>query len=228
MPEIHDSIPISSMRQRSVSSLNRAWAWTRLAIAFALLEWALWTSGEAQRIASLAFILWVIVTTVGQRRKLQDLGLGLRGIRGAMIALPVAIVAAGLIFAAAWMFGTLRPLYGSKPLAHTLGYALWATIQEFLLNSYFFSTFEELLPRSRDAVLAAIALFTLAHIPNPVLMVGTLLASTFFVLVFRRFRNIYPLGIAHALLGLTLALTIPDAWIRHMRVGISYYHFVLK
>lgn len=208
--------------------MHRAWAWTRLIIAFSLLEWALWTSGQMQRIASLAFISWIIVTTIAQRRKLQELGLGLRGIRGAAIALPVAMIASGLIFTMAWMFGTLRPLYGSRPLAHALGYALWATIQEFILNGYFFSTFEELLPRSRDAVIAAVAAFTLAHIPNPVLLAGTLLASTFFVLVFRRFRNIYPLGIAHALLGLTLALTIPDAWIRHMRVGISYYHFVLR
>lgn len=207
---------------------SRGIGWTSLTVAFALLEFALWTSGQTQRIASYAFIGWVIVTTVAQRRKLHELGLGVRGMRGAAIALPVAVLASGVVLLAAWMFGTLRPLYGSRPLLHALGYALWATIQEFILNSYFFSTFETLLRSRRDAVIGAVALFTVAHFPNPVLLVGTFLASTFFVLTFRRYRNIYPLGAAHALLGLTLALTVPDTWIRHMRVGISYYHFVAR
>jgi len=133
-----------------------------------------------------------------------------------------------LILLGAWRFGTLRPLYGSRPLDHALGYALWAMIQEFILNSYFFVSLEELLPRSRDAAIAAVMLFTLAHVPNPVLLAGTLLLSAFFVALFRRYRNIYPLGIAHAILGLTLAIALPDSVLRHMRVGIGYYHFVLK
>lgn len=181
-----------------------------------------------QQVASLAFISWVIVTTVAQRRKLRDLGLGATGFGGAAIAIPVALVAAGLILLAAWLLGTLRPIYGSHPLPHALGYALWATIQEFILNSYFFLTLEELLPRSRDAAIAAVLLFTLAHIPNPVLLAGTFLASAFFVTLFRRHRNIYPLGLAHAILGLSLTLAFPDSILRHMRVGIGYYHFIIK
>ena len=197
-------------------------------VAYALLEWALWTTARTQQIASLAFITWIVVTTVSERRRLRELGLGLTGIRGASIALVVGVIAAGLILCAAWMLGTLRPLYGSRPLPHAFGYLLWATVQEFILNSYFFLTLEELLPRSRDAMIGAVVLFTLAHIPNPVLLVGTLLASIFFVSVFRRYRNIYPLGVAHGILGLALALSVPDIWIRHMRVGISFLHFVVK
>lgn len=205
------------------------WPWTRIIVAYGLLEWALWSPNRGiQEIASLVFITWVVLTTIAQRRSARELGLGLCGIRGASIAIPIAVLAAALILLASWMFGTLRPLYGSRPLAHALGYALWAMIQEFILNSYFFLTLEDLLPRSRDAAIAAVMLFTLAHIPNPVLLVGTLLASAFFVTLFRRYRNIYPLGVAHALLGLTLALALPDSLLRHMRVGIGYYHFVIK
>ena len=207
---------------------NAAWPLTRLAIAYALLEWALWTSGRMQQVASLAFVSWVIATTIAQRRKLRELGLGLSGFAGASIAIAVALVASALILIGAWRLGTLRALYGSHPLVHALGYALWATIQEFILNSYFFLTLEEILPRARDAAIAAALLFTLAHIPNPVLLVGTFLASALFVTVFRRSRNIYPLGIAHAILGLSVAITFPDSLLRHMRVGIGYYHFLVK
>ena len=214
--------------ERTTWRRTPVWGWTRLIVAYALLEWALWTTARTQQIASLAFITWIVVTTVSERRRLRELGLGLKGIRGASIALVVGVIAAGLILCAAWMLGTLRPLYGSRPLPHAFGYLLWATVQEFILNSYFFLTLEELLPRSRDAMIGAVVLFTLAHIPNPVLLVGTLLASIFFVSVFRRYRNIYPLGVAHGILGLALALSVPDIWIRHMRVGISFLHFVVK
>jgi hypothetical protein len=207
----------------------RVWPWARIAIAYALLEWALWAPNRGvQEIASIVFITWVIATTIAQGKNLRDLGLGVKGFGGTMIAVPFALLAAGLILVSAWMFGAVRPLYGSRPLPHALGYALWAMIQEFILNSYFFLTLEELLPRSRDAAIAAVLLFTVAHIPNPVLLGGTLLASTFFVTLFHRYRNIYPLGIAHAILGLSLALALPDAVLRHMRVGIGYCHFVIK
>lgn len=206
-----------------------AWPWIRLVIAYGLLEWALWSANRGvQEIASLAFITWVVVTTVAQRPRLRDLGLGVAGLRRAAVAIPIALIAAGCILFASWMLGALRPLYGSRPLAHALGYTLWAMIQQFILNSYFFLTLEELLPSSRDAVVGAVLLFTLAHFPNPVLLVGTLLLSALFVTLFRRYRNVYPLGIAHAILGLSLAIALPDSVLRHMRVGIGYYHFVIK
>lgn len=198
-------------------------------IAYALLEWALWSANRSmQEIASLAFISWVVVTTIVQRRKLRDLGLGIHGIRGASIAIPIGLAGAALILFTSWMLGVLHPLFGPRPVVHAMGYALWATIQEFILNSYFFLTLEDLLPRSRHAAIAAVLLFTVAHIPNPVLIAGTFLLSALFVTLFCRYRNIYPLGIAHAILGLSLALALPDSLLRHMRVGIGYYHFVIK
>ena len=181
-----------------------------------------------QQIASLAFLAWIVVTTLTQRRKLRELGLGRTGFVGAAIAIPIALLAAALILLAAWLLGSLRPSTDPHPLPHALTYGLWAMIQEFMLNSYFYLTLEEVLRNSRRAAMGAVLLFTLAHIPNPVLLAGTLLASSFFVTLFRRYRNIYPLGIAHAVLGLTLPLAFPDVVLRHMRVGIGYYHFVIK
>jgi membrane protease YdiL (CAAX protease family) len=200
----------------------------QLAVAYALLEVALWTQGERQHVASLMFISWIAVTTLLQRRPARELGLGLSGLRGALVAIPLAVLAAGVILLAGWLLGTLRPLYGTRPpLWHSLGYATWAMVQQFILNSYFYLTLERL-PRSpRRAMWGAVLLFTLAHIPNPVLLAGTFLGAIFFVSVFRRYRNIYPLGLAHAMLGLSLAATVPDVYMHHMRVGISYFRFVL-
>jgi hypothetical protein len=38
-------------------------------------------------------------------------------------------------------------------------------------------------------------------------------------------RNLYPLAVAHALIGLALAVSVPDSIQRHMRVGLGYLHY---
>jgi hypothetical protein len=43
--------------------------------------------------------------------------------------------------------------------------------------------------------------------------------------MFRRYRSIYPLGIVHAMLGLTIAMIMPDSLLHHMRVGIGYLRY---
>jgi hypothetical protein len=209
--------------------MNRAWGWAQLAVAYGLLEVALWTTPPIQPLFALATAAWIVVVTIANRRSLRELGLGISGFAGALLALPIAAAVAGLILLVGWQAGTLRGLFGSQPvLWHSAGYALWALQQQFILQSFFFVTLEKLLRDGHKALIGASLLFCLAHIPNSVLMGATLLGAVFFISVFRRYRNIYPLGLAHAMLGLSLAVTVPDHIIRHMRVGISYLLFVLR
>lgn len=209
--------------------MKQAWGWAQLAIAYGLLEVALWTTPPTQQVFALATAAWIIGVTIANRRSLRELGLGTTGFGGALVAVPIAAAVACLILLMGWLAGTLRVLYGPQPVfVHALGYGLWALEQQFILQSFFFVTLEKLLRDSRKALVGATLLFCAAHIPNPLLMATTLLAALFFVSIFRRYRNIYPLGLAHALLGLSLAVTVPDHLIRHMRVGISYLHFVLR
>lgn len=200
-----------------------------MVVAYSLLEASLWTEGHTQRMFALAAAVWIVVATLVNRRSLRELGLGARGFVNSLIAIPVALAAAAVIVLIGWEAGTLHGLFGTRPpVWHSSGYAIWALMQQFILNSFFFLNLEELLGDSQRALWGAAALFCVAHIPNPVLMAGTLLAAVFFVSLFRRCRNLYPLGIAHALLGLSLAVAVPDALLRHMRVGISYLHFMVR
>ena len=200
-----------------------------MAVAYGLLEASLWTEHHTQRIFALSAAVWIVAAALINRRSPCQLGLTARGFVSSLIAIPVALAAGAVVVLIGWQAGTLHGLFGtSRPLLHASGYALWALIQQFILNSFFFLNLEELLGDSRRALWGAAALFCIAHLPNPVLMAGTLLAAVFFLSLFRRYRNLYPLGIAHALLGLSLAVTVPDAWLRHMRVGISYLHFTAR
>jgi membrane protease YdiL (CAAX protease family) len=68
-------------------------------------------------------------------------------------------------------------------------------------------------------------LFALLHLPNVPLTAMTLLGGLFFTEMFRTYRSLYPLGIAHALMGIAIAYSFPDSLMHHMRVGLSYWQF---
>jgi membrane protease YdiL (CAAX protease family) len=138
----------------------------------------------------------------------------------------VAAILAGLAVYTAGRMQTLHPLHGPTPvLAHVWGYLIWSVMQEFLLQIYFLLRLMRLLPGKVAPVLAAAGFFSLAHLPNPVLTPITLLWGIAACLVFLRYRNIYALGIAHGILGLCVAVIVPDSLQHHMRVGIGYYRY---
>ena len=96
-----------------------------------------------------------------------------------------------------------------------------AALQEFILQSFMFVRLETFLG-SRRALLYSSCLFAVAHIPSPALTFLSFLGALFFCEMFRRFRNIYPLGLVHAALGLTIAASLPDSLMHHMRVGLGF------
>jgi hypothetical protein len=194
-------------------------------VAWALIEATIWSSGKTQGRFFWISALFIIVSTIAHRPQLKDLGLGLKGLRTSLWVIPAAVTLSGAAVLLAWAAGTLHPLYGLIGIAtHSTAYSIWAVFQQFILQSFFFWRFEKIVS-NRAAVLLSAGLFCLAHIPNVVLVTVCLIAGWFACEVFRRNRNIYALGIAHAILGITIAVTVPDDIHRHMRVGIGYYHY---
>lgn len=205
---------------------QRFFLWAEIVVAFLLIESALWSTGPTQKMFSLVGMVAIIGFTVANRSSLRELGLGRTGFWHSMLAVPVAVlVAGGFLVLGVWA-GTLRSLFGAGSVyLHAFGYGIWSLEQEFILNSFFYLLLEKLLGNSHRTALCAALLFSFAHIPNPILVPATLVGGMLFVEAFRRWRNIYPLGLAHAALGLSLALTVPDPWMHHMRVGLSFLRF---
>jgi hypothetical protein len=202
---------------------SRRFALIAIIIAYVLVEVALWTRGRTQLAWSAAGASWIVWATVRQKRTAQQLGIGAHGFVPSLWVVPAAIAAALLMILAGWIAGTLHGLYGPNPVIyHSVGYALWVIAQEFILQSFFYVNVEQLAGnRLRSAVIAT-ALFTAAHLPNLLLVAATLAVGICFTQLFRRYRNIYSLGIAHGLLGLALAVSVSDDVHHHMRVGLGY------
>ena len=75
------------------------------------------------------------------------------------------------------------------------------------------------------AIALAAVLFAAAHIPNPLLVALTLIWGAISCTLFLRYRNLYALALAHGILGMTLAVTVPNPIARHMRVGLGYLEY---
>src|SRR5438093_8482278 len=220
------SIPLSEQDVVGRSALG---IWLQIAFAYGLLEAALWTPPGrldlAWMILTAAFILVMAFRGPYSAREM--------GVTFPTGKATIWIVGAGLILAATlWSFAALTgadaaPTH-AMPLRTTWQYAVWAFLQQFMLQSFFFVRLESLLG-SRRAVLATTILFAAAHIPNPILTIGSLFAGFFFCEMFRRYRNIFQLGVVHVILGFMMAACVSDALLHHRRSGIGFvqFHYML-
>jgi membrane protease YdiL (CAAX protease family) len=103
---------------------------------------------------------------------------------------------------------------------------MWAVVQQWIQQSFFFERMERVIERGVLASFATAALFGLAHLPNPVLAPVTFLGGWLLSELYRRYRSVVPLGIAHGLVGLAVALAVPDSLNHHMRVGLGYLRYM--
>ncbi len=142
-------------------------------------------------------------------------------------AVLFAIAASLAAVVLAWKLHTLHlPATAWLFVQHYGAYAVWAIVQEIILQCFVLSRLLRLLPDQRLAALTAAALFAGAHLPSPILTTVTLACGLAACLTYLRYRNLYTLAVAHALLGIVIGITVPPELDHNMRVGIAYltYH----
>lgn len=194
-----------------------------LTIGFAAILVVLWLPTREQLIFGPIALLAPLILVLRQKPTLSDLGLHWRGSVSSFWILPAAAVAATAGILVARAAGTFHELY--KPdLAHVGGYVLWTIYQQFLLQDYFMPRLARVL-KADAAIAFAAVLFAMAHLPNVVLTVATLVWGAVSCALFRRCRSVIVLGITQGLLGLCFAVCVPDAYLHHMRVGLGYWHY---
>jgi membrane protease YdiL (CAAX protease family) len=222
------SLPLPSSTSCAAVSHDFAGAtagW-QVALGYLLVLVTLWTESPHHRTLWMGAVsAFVLIFTLGSGYSKRELGLEAPSWSGALRIFIIGLSAAAAIAATAKLLGQSVPANPNWPSPRDARqYAIWAMVQQFILQSFFYVRLETVLG-SKPAVPATTLLFASAHLPNPILTVSTLLGGLFFCEMFRRYRSIYPLGIVHAALGLSLAATLPDSLIHHLRVGIGYFRF---
>jgi membrane protease YdiL (CAAX protease family) len=212
----------------SASGLRRSAARDlgEIALAYGLILLVIWTPRPWQSV-----LWWVAaagVLVLISRSFEGFAAMGLRGenfLRSLWIAGAALLVAAAAVLIAAHLH-TLRLPGGLLALAgNYCAYAIWAGAQQFLLQGFFLLRLLRLMRSPRLAALAAAVLFALAHMPSAFLVPLTLVWGFVACLLFLRYRNLIPLALAHAILGIAIAITIPGHMDRNMRVGLGYLRY---
>lgn len=197
-----------------------------LSVGYGLILLVIWTPNPWQRLlywVAAAFILVVSLKsfdgwpTMGLRRTnlLQSLWIVGLGLLGAAVAVMMAA-----------RFGTLRPWHGPIELVRRFwGYAIWAFLQQFLLQVFFLQRLLRLVSGKMLAVVITAGIFSFAHLPSPILTLATLVFGFAACFLFLRYRNLYPLAITHAVLGIGIAICFPGPVTHNMRVGLGYLEY---
>jgi membrane protease YdiL (CAAX protease family) len=200
-------------------------AWIEVGIVFSLILVAVWTPmGRINTAASLSAVIAILWFSARSNYTLRELGL-VPGVGGTLLTIGLgAVLAIALATSGAFMRPVLGPSH-PVPMDRAWQYAIWAVVQEFILQSFFYVRLKSVLGHRRAALVAAL-LFAVVHIPSPALTILSFLGGLLFCELFNRYKNLVPIGLVHALLGLTIAASLPDSLLHHMRVGIGYltYH----
>jgi hypothetical protein len=198
----------------------------QLSIGYVLILITVWMPNPYQR--SMFWISFAVVVGIclAGRFRGEPLGLGLRGFLASAWIIASAMSLSLLGINIAERMHTLHYFNGHTIFGpYAWGYLIWATLQQFILQTFILTRLLRLFPERYTAVLLAGLMFSLAHIPNPLLVVTTLVWGVAACVIFLRYRNLYTVGIIHFLLGVTLAVTVPNDVHHHMRVGLGYYFY---
>ena len=195
-----------------------------LILGYGAIVGVIWLPEHLQRLASPFVLALTLLIVLAGHEGRDDLGFGTRGLIASLWILPAALALSALSVFVAAKAGTLHPLYKGD-FAHISGYVLWTIYQQFLLQDYFMARLLRLLSSESAAVTVAGVLFATAHLPNLTLTAATLVWGIVSCALFRRYRNLWALGLAQGVLGLCFAICVPDALHHHLRVGLGYLRY---
>jgi len=206
-----------------IASRSKFRTLAEVAIAYGLILLVIWTPRPWQHFLWIAAAAAVVVITLISYEGRQAMGLRAGNFARSLWVVGVALLLAGAAVLVAARFHTLH--LPATPLAFVLtyfAYAVWSGVQQFLLQGVFLRRLLRIVPNTTRAAFLASALFAAAHLPSAVLTPMTLIWGFAACLIFLHYRNLYPLAIAHAILGIAVAITIPGPVDHNMRVGLSY------
>ncbi len=163
-------------------------------------EEALHAKGPFILLAGLCWGTYLVLAVRKDRRLPLEWGFGRSGFR------PTArwagwILAGGAAFLALAGIagGTLS--WNPHILPVLLLYPAWGLLQQFLLQALLARNLDRLAGSRFTAVALASLLFAGVHLPDLFLAGATLVLALLFVPIYLRYRNLYPLGVVHGILG---------------------------
>jgi len=167
-------------------------------------------------LASISWIGYVVWQVRRDPTKWKRWGFRTDNFRQAFMWPSVLFVGSGL--AMAW-YGVMtgRVLWQGHMLFLLLLYPLWGILQQFLVQALGVDNLMKLFPQHGLwlGMSVGVVLFAVVHFPNWLLMLAAGVLACFFIPLYIRDRNLWPLGLYHGWLGTFFYLWVlgRDPWV---------------
>ena len=211
---------------RAKTKRRIAWDVTEIIVGYGLILSVIWTHRPLQHWLYFVALGWFIVSMSLSFEGWRGLGCSTAGFWKSWWVVGVALLmGAGAVLLASSMHTLHHPGSPMGWIRSYAGYTVWALTQQLLLQGYFLARILRIVSNTTLAAFLSGSVFALAHLPNPILTPLTLVWGLAACFVFLRSRNLYPLAIAHAIFGISVAISIPATILHNMRVGLGYIEY---
>src|SRR5215469_18222250 len=121
-----------------------------LVAGYSLILITIWTPPRTQRVFFYITAAWFLLSLILAIKRRQPTGFERLPPRMMLLTVALTIVLAVGMALIAYAAGTLHGLFGvRKPLLHASAYLLWALVQQYIQQSFFFVRIEQLVASGR-------------------------------------------------------------------------------
>ncbi|HXD34727.1 MAG TPA: CPBP family glutamic-type intramembrane protease [Pyrinomonadaceae bacterium] len=192
-----------------------------------IIEWFLLAFAWPSRMVALIPVALALAFMIFSHRQrgesLSEIGFRLDNFIPAvrLLVLPT-LVALILIVLGNWLLR--KGEFGLAPFRlRFVGVYFWALFQQYAVQGFINRRAQLAAGKGVKSVFLVAAAFSLVHLPNPFLSLITFAGGLVWAAVYQRQPNLFALALSHALVSITLALTLSQDLFYNLRVGFKYF-----
>ena len=208
------------------------WEIASIASSVLMAEWLIAASaGLSRLIAAIPITLALMVVIWSHRlhhETLHDIGFRFdnffRAVKLLLLPMIVVSVLAVLVGLALGKRPGFFGWHADRPLALQLAISAgWGLLQHYVLQGFINRRTQILWGTGWLSVLVTAIIFSLLHLPNPTLMVATLIGGVIWASIYQRAPNLFALALSHAAMSWVLVAALPESMLNHSRIGLKYF-----
>jgi hypothetical protein len=167
-------------------------------------------------------IVLIIVPVLRDGETARELGFRTDNFFPALAQLTIPLLAFILLAVTIGLFaGTIR--LGNKFFSMLVFVPIWALLQQYLLLAFVNRRMRTIFGEGKGSRIGTAAIFSLLHLPNPVLTVACAAGGYIWVKTYEREANLFASALTHTMASAFVANTLPGWLLKNMVVGYNYF-----
>ena len=202
------------------------WEIVSVVISCLIAEWVVLAFvGNRKLITAIPVLLAVALMVFSHRERgetLRDIGFRVDNFVAAcrLLLVPTALAVAAIVLVG-WL--TDHSVLTGQFRTRFIWLPVWALFQQYALNGFINRRAQLALGKGMKSIILVAIVFSLLHLPSPLLGVMTLIGGGIWAAVYQRQPNLFAVALSHTVVSITLAVTISPSLLNSMRVGFKYF-----